>query len=1643
VSPVANTGGPILINEVVVAGNPLLEWSQDGGVTFSTDWDSATPGTQTLAAKTSSTIDITATSGAGSSITLGDLSSAASNNFALINLGPVTTPANVSLIIDDRSSTDAAGSYDFLSTLGTITGPGGSQGGINFTSFGPINSYLIEGGPAGNTFNIHSTFNGTVSSTTIIGGAGNDIANVLGDTSPGIGTPLSINLEGGANTVHVGNGNVSATVSAAVAVTETGGTTNLNVDNLNDMTSSTVTLDNLSGNLAAPYEVKVQGAGPIEYGAGVPELNINGGKSSGGTAGVLYNINNTQAGTTTTINGGSKANTYTLSIDGDPGGLDNLPGPVVIDGGGAGDDVDLWDTGSNANDNYTVTGTTVTCTGAFGGLTYGSLGAGGALCLYASNGNNITDVTSTANAINTMVFGDNGTDEIDVTGTGGSLNIQTGNTTAQASTVNVFANNEPVNITSVAAFPAITTVNIGSAGIGPQTMAGIQGPISVDNDVSLTALNFDDGSDMTGQTWTLNNNDGVSTGTVAVTGSATTTYDPTDLSELTVNGGSGGNTFHVNNTSGFYPTTLNTGIGSDVVQVYATGANILDINGQAGSDQVRLGGSLVAPLGMQRLHGTINVGNATGTTALYLDDSEDTTGQGAALTNDGTNGKVTGLSPATINYTDSGTNSLTVHGGSGGNTFTVNGTIPTDLYTGAGDNTTYVQATNADGPLNIPGEGGQDAVFIGFFGSLADIHGPVFVDNAPSPPGFTDLTVDSSTDAVSHNFTLSSSAPDSFLDGLAPAQIAYDTAALSSLTIKTSDFGTQVMNIDMKGGNPIPVTDKPGLTWNASPDGTGGFDTHALNIFDELPTGPFASETHNANAQSVFPQVGQYGSIFFDHGQKLPSSLTSLWYTGLSPIVDTTPAVNYTFNDFGYPDQSFSATTGPVITGFQTLEFASTPTPPSPTNFETTDIANKNFVTFNTPAAIPGVAGPGIIGVVNVPTPSAGLLSLTFNTPSGGDNNVSFVSTPPGVVTSLNGGADEDVTNVTGRDVAAGTVLFLNGGPSTNTLNYDAGGKTPTITPGLLPGEVLISIAGAGTVDAINYQQINITDVSPLVITPGPAAAINTVEGFQNVDAIVGTFTAPIPILAPPGGLTASDFTASIDWGDPSVDAAAGTITQDASNPSVYYIIGTHTFTENGTYKVANSVAFAGGTFTAPVNGVPISIKFGPAGPTPGTTATATVTQGTLAVSVFPIVGTEGIAIPAGPIATFIDAGGADSIANYSAGIIISGPNYLVAYAATVSQNGDAAQLTVNSLAGFTLPEEGTYQVQVLVTDKSGATPITAQGASTPVIADATLTAGAATLLTPTTGIALPNSTVVATFKDANTTATAADFTAAIDSGNGLPPSTGIGVVVATGTPGVFDVEGGNTYSRPGDFTTLVTVHDDGGSQVLIIGSATVSDPSLSGSAHNITSTEDASTGNVVLATIDNPNLLATNASLTAVMTTWGDGSPSETLPVNLIGSTATNTIFEVTGSHVYTEEGTYTFSITVTTTGGKSLTVTGTATVLDATLSSSNGPEINGIEGNTTGTITLGTFVDANQGATVNGQRLPYLRRFGRHHGHRHQRNLQYPGIRRGRRRFPTEGKQHGHRGRQLDRPDRPAQSQVRQRPVDGHHRHHQCESA
>ncbi len=974
--------------------------------------------------------------------------------------------------------------------------------------------------------------------------------------------------------------------------------------------------------------------------------------------------------------------------------------------------------------------------------------------------------------------------------------------------------------------------------------------------------------------------------------------------------------------------------------------------------------------------------------SVTIDDSAGTTVASGArpYSINATAGSVTGPG---LSFTESG-----AHRFAGGITLkgsAVDGDVYDVLSVAAGEpftvvtndsatSTVNVAATFAGSKLNIVGQGtGANDVNLG-----VGVMGVVNLDEEGG--GLANLTLDLTNDNLSHDFYLSANATTSTMtdDSGNYGTITYTTAALALLTLETDPTLTETLNVDFGGQvvgdgfNPIPYGGgETGLVFKADGDGTGGAATgdHILNLLGTPASGQFTGDTWNAqNPADAGP--GRYGDIDFDDGRNTTASFTKIVYSGLTPINDTTPALNYTFNDFGYPDQSFSVTDGPIVGGFQTLQIASTSSPPG---FETTYIANKTNVTFNAPPEVAGEPGNGLTGTVDVPISSTGLASLTFNTGNDGNNAVSLVDVPPGLNTSLSGGTEADIVDVTGLGVANGTTLELNGGPGPNTLNFDAGGEIPTFTAGGQPGEVVITIPGAGTVDAIDYAQINLSNCPPLVITPGPAVSINSVEGFQLVNSVVATFTLPIRFLPPQGGLSASNFTASIDWGDPSPDPSAGTVIQDASNPSVYYITGTHTFTENGTYTVNSSAALAAGSYAVYVLGIPIWIPFGPVAATPVTPATATVSQGTLAVSALPIVGTAGDAIAAGPIATFIDAGGADPVGNYSATIAVTnsrGTTVVSLPAASISQNGNAAQFTVNAPA-FTLPEQGTYKVVVTVTDNGGATPIAVDGALFAVIAGSPLTAGAPVMQVGNTGILL-NAYGVGSFDDANPGATASDFAGVVDWGDGSPSTIASFVGI---TPGSFNAFASHTYAKPGVYIVTTKVRENGGESTTLSATFTITDLSVAGSTRSFTTTEGINTGPFVLATFTDPNTLATAADVNAQLAVggWGDGTPATagmTLVIQQIGVTpltsATNPgtpVFEVLGDHTYTEEtppGTPdTLSVIITTLGGATTTLTsppgGGVTVLDAPLTSSNGTSISGSDGISTGAVLLGSFTDAN----------------------------------------------------------------------------------
>ena len=207
------------------------------------------------------------------------------------------------------------------------------------------------------------------------------------------------------------------------------------------------------------------------------------------------------------------------------------------------------------------------------------------------------------------------------------------------------------------------------------SVQGLAGPVSVDNLGGSSALVVDDSNDATGRTSTMAESGGVDT--ISGVAPSNITATAADLSTVTLDGGSGGNTMTLSGLGASGTVTLNTGTGADTIGVPAvTNLGTLNINGQSGHDVVNLGGTGGSG-SVQHLGGPVSVTNG-GTTALAIDDAADTSSRAVTL---GTTA-VTGLAPAPINY--AGVSALTVDGGAPSDSFAVSpsATTPVTLVGG-------------------------------------------------------------------------------------------------------------------------------------------------------------------------------------------------------------------------------------------------------------------------------------------------------------------------------------------------------------------------------------------------------------------------------------------------------------------------------------------------------------------------------------------------------------------------------------------------------------------------------------------------------------------------------------------------------------------------------------------------------------------------------------------------------------------------------------------------------------------------------------------------------------------------------------------------------------------------------------------------
>jgi uncharacterized repeat protein (TIGR01451 family) len=213
----------------------------------------------------------------------------------------------------------------------------------------------------------------------------------------------------------------------------------------------------------------------------------------------------------------------------------------------------------------------------------------------------------------------------------------------------------------------------------------------------------------------------------------------------------------------------------------------------------------------------------------------------------------------------------------------------------------------------------------------------------------------------------------------------------------------------------------------------------------------------------------------------------------------------------------------------------------------------------------------------------------------------------------------------------------------------------------------------------------------------------------------------------------------------------------------------------------------------------------------------------------------------------------------------------------------------------------------------------------------------------------------VATFTDPDANATAAEYSATIDWGDGSATSAG---TISGPTGGPFTVRGSHTYADEGTYTVTVHITDsDSTNAADATSTAHVADATLTPGPLSLTGGTEGSGATTASFTFTDANPVSTVADFTATIS-WGDATSSAGTVSGPTGGPYT-----VTGSHTYADEGSYPVTVMVTDDGGSTTSATGTAAVADAALTAVCAAPANFTQSFSGATAT---FTDANPLSTV-----------------------------------------------------------------------------
>ena len=311
-------------------------------------------------------------------------------------------------------------------------------------------------------------------------------------------------------------------------------------------------------------------------------------------------------------------------------------------------------------------------------------------------------------------------------------------------------------------------------------------------------------------------------------------------------------------------------------------------------------------------------------------------------------------------------------------------------------------------------------------------------------------------------------------------------------------------------------------------------------------------------------------------------------------------------------------------------------------------------------------------------------------------------------------------------------------------------------------------------------------------------------------------------------------------------------------------------------------------------------------------------------------------------LATFTDAGGAESMLDYSA-VIAWGDG--TTSAGTVAYNPSTMTFTVTG--AHTYAEDGSYTAAVTVHhDWLTDTTVT----STVNVSDPAVVASGGSNLTAVEGAG--STFTLATFTDPGGAEPLADYSASVDWGDG---SNSAGVISYNSATGVFTVSGSHTYADDGAYTATLMIHHDSAPIMPMTDGVTVSDPGVSATGGlALNATEGGAFGSQVVATFTDPGGAEPLSDYSATVN-WGDG----TFSTGVISLNPATGVFSVSGGHTYASAGSYTVSVGVNHDAAPAALATSSVAVADPALLVTGGFSFAAIEGSVAGSQVLGTFTD------------------------------------------------------------------------------------